>query len=115
METTLLFILSRFFLETNSSLFKRMNFDRLPELAQIRVLSFLNVKEKIKIKQVSKNMKFLIEKYLPLKSLCVYSRYKPVKVMWAFDKETITDQEMVEAHFQSRPKGKRFGFDSNKL
>ena len=92
-----------------------MNFNCLPEPAQIQVLSFLNVKERLEIKLVSKAVKTLIEQYFPLKSLCVYVRGKPAKVRWAFDKEAITDSEKVEVHFQSESNKKQYYFDFDKI
>ena len=85
-----------------------MNFDRFPLLVQIKILSFLNVKERLEIKSVSRLLKALIEQFLPLKSLCIYRSYKPGKWNWPFTEEVIEDQVMIQAHFHQGEHGVDF-------
>ena len=89
----------------------KMNFDRLPELAQIRVFSLLNVKERLLMKRTSKNVKMLIEHYFPLNSLCIFESGKPAYIKWPFSEETIKDQEKVRANFQISSTKRRFDLD----
>ena len=75
-----------------------MNFDRFPLLVQIKILSFLNVKERLEIKSVSRLLKALIEQFLPLESLCIYRSCKPMKLKWPFTEEVIENQIMIQSH-----------------
>lgn len=72
-----------------------MNFERMPELAQIRVLSFLDARERLQAQRVSKRVKVLVENYLPLKSLCLLVSVRPVNLRWPFSEEVIKEQDRV--------------------
>ena len=64
-------------------------------MAQIRVLSFLDARERLQAQRVSKRVKVLVENYLPLKSLCLLLSVRPVNLRWSFSEEVINEPDRV--------------------
>ena len=70
-------------------------------LILLKVFSFLNVEEKLKLRLVSKSVKCWCDLLNTHRNLCIYEDEKPINLKWSSNEEYINDQDKIKIKFSN--------------
>ena len=69
--------------------------DDLPVLVLQEIFSFLNIQEKLRVRSVCRQFKFIVETVNHQRNLCLYSTGYPYNQRWCFSKQKVMEEDML--------------------